>query len=788
MKQIISIAFFTLTFASYNVGDYISNNHLNQEFDLCYTQPGIMDDVITLGDYNGNTNGGEYNVLVIDMSATWCGPCQSLIPLFDDLQQNYSNNNYVEFFVALSDLNQPYSCTQWGNLGTSGIPNIIDDTGYPIFNMFNTGSAFPSLVMIDHEMKVHYKEAGFYNTFVQDASEIIDEMLLNMENSLILSNEFNLYIGGAGGDGPAGDGDDLLNPSEPFDIEFFISNNSFYLDALNVTATIESQNDLFENYDDIIFINSQLDFGDILVDESGFSLLSGEVGDDVFIGQHNFELVVTAGYFDLNGNYGESTNIYPFSIDVSLNQSGFPFDTNSEVKSSPAVIDFTNDGNNEIIFGDNSGFVHVLDYEGNPILTNIFPYNTGNQIWGSPAVGYIDQDNSLDIVFTSKSRHLYVFDENGLKLDYNTNQYLIGTPALGNLDDDEDLEIVFGSFSSPGKVFALNIDGTNVEGFPVVLDEKIQKGVALADFDNNGKDDIVIGTDDDNVYLIYDDGTIAFSFLTEDKVRSAPIVIENNNQKMIVVGSKDGKLYAIDNSGSLHFAFETGGSIYTSPTVLEYSNNFMIFFGNNEGEIFAINIHGNLYDGFPINITEQGILLPFNAISGSIVFEDLDSDGMPEIIFGDEGGDLHVLKSTDSTYSDFYYYNNMPISNTFAYASSVNIYDVDNDGDMEIFGGTTGDVVMADIKETSNTGDYWNIYRGNYHRNGYYISDIICTSGDINNDGVLDILDIVSMINIIIDMPELTDTEFCASDMNSDGIIDILDIVTLINSIMNENY
>ena len=107
---------------------------------------------------------------------------------------------------------------------------------------------------------------------------------------------------------------------------------------------------------------------------------------------------------------------------------------------------------------------------------------------------------------------------------------------------------------------------------------------------------------------------------------------------------------------------------------------------------------------------------------------------------------------------------------------------------MEIFGGTTGDVVIVDIKETSNANGYWNIYRGNYHRNGYYVSDILCTSGDINNDGVLDILDIVSMINIIIDMPELTDTEFCASDMNSDGIIDILDIVTLINSIMNENY
>ena len=779
MRKNIGIVFLAITFAAYNVGDSVSDNHLNQEFNLCYSAPGNMDNVIKLGDYNGNTNGGDYNVLVIDMSATWCGPCQSLIPLFDDLQQNYSNNNYVEFFVALSDLNQPYSCTQWGNLGSSGIPNIIDDTGYPIFNMFNTGSSFPSLVMIDHEMKVHYKEAGYYSTFVEDASLIIDEMLLNMENSLILYNLVDFSL-----DDNLGDGDELLNPNESFNLEFTIANNSFYLDALNVTGTISSP--LTGIYNDITFDLDELYFGDIAVDGSSVISLSGFVNSDVYIGNHEFELIINAEYVDLNGNYGESIKTYPFNVEVTLNQSGFPFDTNSEVKSSPAVVDFTGDGNNEIIFGDNSGLIHVLDNEGNAILNNIFPYDTGNQIWGSPAAGYINQDDNLDIVITSKSKHLYIFDIDGLKLDYNANQYLIGTPALGNLDDDEDLEIVFTTYSNDAKVFAINIDGTDVDGFPIILDEKMQKGVALADFNNNGKDDIVVGTDSDNIYLINDDGSIEFSFLTEDKIRSAPIIIDVNNQKIIVVGSKDGSLYAINESGDLHFQFETDGAIYTSPTVLEYSNNLMIFFGNDEGELFALDIYGNPYEGFPIDFLEQDILLPFNSVSGSIVFEDLDANNIPEIIFGDESGKLNILKATNSDFIDFSYYNNFPISNTFAYASSVNIYDIDNDNDLEVFGGTTGDVVIIDIKENTSLNNYWNIYRANYHRDGYYLSDSVCTAGDINNDGTLDILDIVSMINIIIDSPELTDVEFCASDMNSDGIIDILDIVTLINSIMEQ--
>ena len=787
MKKIIIVSFITLCFSSYNVGDAISNSHLNQEFELCYSIPGTSDNIMSLNDYNGNVNGGDYNVLVIDMSATWCGPCQSLIPLFDDLQQAYSNNQYVELFVALSDLNQPYSCTQWGNMGDSGIPNIINDTGYPIFNMFNTGSSFPSLVMIDHNMNVFYKEAGYYNTFVEDASELIDEMILNMENSLILSNEYNLFIGGSGPNGSAGDGDGFLNPSEQFDLEFSISNNSFYLDALNVTATIESQNDLFENYNDITFTYSPFDFGDILVDQSSFSIVSGLVGNDVFIGEHDFELIVTAGFFDLNGNYSEVISSYPFTINVSLNQPGFPYDTNSEIKTSPVVVDFNNDGNNEIIFGDYSGLIHVLDDSGIPISNSIFPYDTGNQIWGSPAAGYIDEDQNIDIVITSKSKHLYVFDSDGLKLDFNANQYLIGTPALGNLDNDEDLEIVFGSYSNDAKIFAINLDGTAVDGFPVLLDEKMQKGVALSDFDGNGKDDIVVGTDSDNIILIYDNGTIGFSFETGDKVRSAPIIIDGGNGKMVVAGSKDGKLYAINGSGELMFNFDSNSSIYTSPTVLELDDNIMIFFGNNDGEIYALNSNGLLYDGFPINIIDQEVLLTFNSAVGSILFEDLDSDGLAEIIFGDEGGDINILKAEDNNYSNFYYYNNMPFSDTFAYSSSLNIKDIDNDGDLEIFGGTTGDLVILDIKESSVANNYWNTYRGDFHRRGEYFYESVCNPGDITNDGILNILDIVSMVNIIIDSPNMTDLEICASDMNLDGVIDILDIVTLVNIVMNDN-
>ena len=57
--------------------------------------------------------------------------------------------------IALSDLNQPYSCSQWGNVPNGGASQIIHDTGYDIWELFETGSAFPSTVWLDHEMRVY---------------------------------------------------------------------------------------------------------------------------------------------------------------------------------------------------------------------------------------------------------------------------------------------------------------------------------------------------------------------------------------------------------------------------------------------------------------------------------------------------------------------------------------------------------------------------------------------------------------------------------------------------------
>ena len=60
-----------------------------------------------------------------------------------------------------------------------------------------------------------------------------------------------------------------------------------------------------------------------------------------------------------------------------------------------------------------------------------------------------------------------------------------------------------------------------------------------------------------------------------------------------------------------------------------------------------------------------------------------------------------------------------------------------------------------------------------------------CTAGDINADGIINVLDIVSTVNFVMNVATPTDDEACAADLNSDGIINVVDIVQLVNIILN---
>ena len=74
----------------------------------------------------------------------------------------------------------------------------------------------------------------------------------------------------------------------------------------------------------------------------------------------------------------------------------------------------------------------------------------------------------------------------------------------------------------------------------------------------------------------------------------------------------------------------------------------------------------------------------------------------------------------------------------------------------------------------------------------YVISELLgseCSDfslGDINNDLIINILDIVNLVNFILNTSIANDCEFYSGDLNSDSLLNILDIVQLVNMILNQ--
>ena len=57
---------------SYDIGDTLSIEDLQRPYNVCHSDNNyLVGDTFTFNDFNGNENGGDFNIIIISMNATW---------------------------------------------------------------------------------------------------------------------------------------------------------------------------------------------------------------------------------------------------------------------------------------------------------------------------------------------------------------------------------------------------------------------------------------------------------------------------------------------------------------------------------------------------------------------------------------------------------------------------------------------------------------------------------------------------------------------------------------------
>lgn len=229
---------------------------------------------------------------------------------------------------------------------------------------------------------------------------------------------------------------------------------------------------------------------------------------------------------------------YAWTVDGDVLPS-FPVVLSLDSDSSPVLADLDGGGQMWLIFGDDAGYLHVLDTEGQarsgfpvraqgpaPGLPTPTPHPPGGNIYSieaSPAIADLDNDGRLEIVVGSWDSQLYVWDDAGQLREgwpVRVRDQIISSAALVDLDGDDVLDIVVGS--KDGHLYGWTASGTPLSGFPYALDAPVFSSPWVGDLEHDGRADIVVGANN-GIHVLRDVGPlgrVAWPMFHKDAART----------------------------------------------------------------------------------------------------------------------------------------------------------------------------------------------------------------------------------------------------------------------------
>jgi hypothetical protein len=202
---------------------------------------------------------------------------------------------------------------------------------------------------------------------------------------------------------------------------------------------------------------------------------------------------------------------------------GLPIKLDKDSDSSPALADLDGDGNLWIVFGDDAGWLHVVDLTGQaragfPVRSlgpqpgpTPTPHPPGGNVYSieaSPALADLDGDGRIEIAVGSWDGRMYVWDDTGqLKPGWPVAvaDQIISSAALVDLDGDDRLDVIVGS--KDGHLYGWTAQGASLAGFPYGLQAPVFSSPWVGDLEGDGRADIVVGANN-GLHVIGDIGSL----------------------------------------------------------------------------------------------------------------------------------------------------------------------------------------------------------------------------------------------------------------------------------------
>ncbi len=497
------------------------------------------------------------------------------------------------------------------------------------------------------------------------------------------------------------DGDGQLNPGEQAALNVTVLNEGGWLDAQNVTITLSSE------HNGLSFPDPDATLGTInegSTTSTGMNDLVFAVDEEANLQELPITILITAN--QMTEHPYETSEI--ITVTPSLYQEGFPYP--GLVVSVPVGIDsLLDDGDLELIIVAENDSLYLINADGS--IVDGFPVFLEGATSMAPVIADMDADGFKEIVIINRGGFLKIFERDGTELlSQDFDETYRGDAAVGNLDADAELEIVFGTYSR--LLHAVNIDGTELPGFPLSYDERIREGVSICDLSGDETPEIVFASDE-FLHVITTDGSELTNFpvTLADRVNTAPVVAQIDDTYHIIVGMINETVQSISMDGTVEASYTAAADLNSAPALCDINQDDLleIVFGTNDGMLHAIGMGGNLLDNFPIPLE--------GAINTSPVFADFNGDDTLEIVITTETGNIVALNH------EGHMFRNFPATFAGNVDGSPAVADIDNDGDFEVVAGSNAGVLVLDVSGDAKGAGLWNTYLAKNYRNGYYLFD-----------------------------------------------------------------